>query len=377
MGVIDWPNIPFYIAPKIEAPGGPPTPGTVLAATGTQAQGYSIYPLTVSGDPSQLWIAVPDPLGGTVIQNLLVGQALSGVQGQGGAPSYVAIAPVSPTRPYQFWVVDDDPVTTGWMRIRCLPESMNWFMQSWVPMAPRDPLYILAGYNGDEAVFRVVPETGQITISDVSYQVAAAVTDLSVPPVSFLAIEVDNTSGTTAITQSIEVDGSIVQTTEFDTSNSDTTGSSLTASLPVKGVVSGVLKVLGAGSVENDTSNSVTWLYRQSQTQTWDHKVNTAVTVPAGKKYSYQQSVNYGKVQVPYNATGTLNSSIPGTPPLTFSLGSNFIGVNAMTSTITVRDVTPASPGLTGAAGGTAQVVHSVNVPLFTRTAVEVPAPQR
>jgi hypothetical protein len=308
VGDVAWPNIPFYIAQRVFSVGLPPNSITAVTLTKLQDQGYVIgYPALISGDPRQLWIAVPDPLGvGTSIQNLLTGQILVADkrQPQSWLPGdhWVTIAPASSGLPNRFWALDDYP-GGGEVRIYCVPWSLNWFMQL-TPSMPGNMslpwvMYPLLGWGDSEGgirncIFKIFPETGKITISDVIYQIASAVTNtLNVLPVSFMSEVVDNT-GATALTQTITLSGSITETTNFDTSNSDTTATKLTTTMPLElGLINVVLKVTGTGSVSEDSSRTVQWSNGQTESHTENHAIETTVTVPAGKKYSYQQSINY------------------------------------------------------------------------------------
>ena len=409
MGDVAWPRIPFYIAQRFSVPEGyPPNTITAVGVTRTQDQGYLIgYPAPISGDPSQLWITVPDPLGtGTSIQNLLTGQILVGspCPTPSYAPwqhDYVTAAPASSGSPNRFWALDDHP-GDGQVRIYCVPSSLNWFMQC-NPSYPGGrplpwPTFLLAGW-GDvpdsasnvkdgstaAATFKIFPETGKVTISNVRYQIASAITDLTLPPVAFLAVDVDNTTGTD-LTANITLSGSATETKTFDMSHSDTTATTLTTTMPLElSLINIFLKATETGGVDQYSSKVDTWGSGEVDSHTWDNKIATTVTVPARKKYSYQQQVNYGQIRVPYTATGTLNSGVPGTPPFTFSLGGFFVGVGAVNSTIIVRDAAPASAPTGTAPGaeqtvrrpGTEQVVHQVQVPLFPKTPVSVPAPKR
>lgn len=338
----DWPPQPFYIMSQVN------WSDLVVALNSQQAV---LQPLTGTAD--QLWVAASDTRGGARLTNLLSGQALYGRQGD---PTLVGVGPPDLSAPGGCWVLDDYP-PDGWKRIHCLPASNNWWLAA---EAPRQGTgLILAGWDGNQqSEFQTMPDTGQVTVTDIRYDLPKAAS-LSQPPADYLAVEVDNTQGSTPVNQTITLTGSIQQSTQFQTSESDTEGTAYTQSFSVEASIAPV-KVTATATFEENQSQTVGWSKGTTNTQTWEHDIQTAVTVPAGRKYSYQQRVYYGQVSVPYTATGTFQSSVPGTKPYTFGMTGTFTGLNATSAEIVVADVTPGPPG----ADGQRPVVGSIPVTL-------------
>jgi hypothetical protein len=262
-------------------------------------------------------------------------------------------------------VLDDYP-SDGWLRIQCLPPSNNWWLQTTAPQQGTG--MILAGWDGGQlSEFKAMPETGEVTVSNVQYQLASA-TNLAQPPVDSLAVVVDNTQGNTLLTQTITLTGTVQQSTQLQASESDTEGTVYTQSFSVEATFDPV-QVTATATFEENQSTTVGWSSGTTNTQTWEHDIQTAVTVPANKKYSFQQRVNYGQVTVPWTAIGTFQSCVPDTKPYTFQMNGEFTGLNATTAEIIVADVT-APPS----SGGQGPVLQTVPVSLSASTAT-VPAP--
>jgi hypothetical protein len=265
------------------------------------------------------------------------------------------------------WETDDFP-GNGWQRIICLPESRNWFLQA----IQAETALGLGGYGGDDATWRITPETGVVTISDVSYDVSAAITSLNVPPVSFMSVGVDNTAGNTDLIQTTTLDGSITNTQEFDLSTTNATTVTIATSITAEVSFEEVAKVTATDTAERSAEKSTTWAHNTIQSDTMDHTIQTQVTVPAGKVYSFNQTINYGTIFVPYTAAATFQSMVPGSSQQQLTLSGKFSGLNATTSTITVSDVTPV-PSSGPVSKPQATVVAAVTMPVSRST----PAQQR
>jgi hypothetical protein len=330
MAAINWPNVPFYIMSQVNF-------SDLVVAVNSDNQAV-LEPLTGTAD--QLWVATADERGGARLTNLLSKVAL---YARPADPTWVGAGPLDLSVPGACWVLDDYP-QDGWLRIQCLPPSNNWWLQ--VTAAQQGSGLILAGWDGGQlSEFKAMPETGAVTVSNVEYQLANAA-NLAQPPVDSLAVVVDNTQGNTLLTQTITLTGTVQQSTQLQASESDTEGTVYTQSFSVEATFDPV-QVTATATFEENQSTTVGWSSGTTNTQTWEHDIQTAVTVPANKKYSFQQRVNYGQVTVPWTATGTFQSCVPDTKPYTFQMNGEFTGLNATTAEIIVADVTapPSSPG--------------------------------
>jgi hypothetical protein len=353
MAAVNWPNVPFYIMSQVNF-------SDLVVAVNSDNQAV-LEPLTGTAD--QLWVATADGRGGARLTNLLSKVAL---YARPADPTWVGAGPLDLSVPGACWVLDDYP-SDGWLRIQCLPPSNNWWLLATAPQQGTG--LILAGWNGGQlSEFKAMPETGEVTVSNVQYQLVNA-TNLAQPPVDSLAVVVDNTQGNTLLTQTITLTGTLQQSTQLQASESDTEGTVYTQSFSVEGTFDPV-QVTATATFEENQSTTVGWSSGTTNTQTWEHDIQTAVTVPANKKYSFQQRVNYGQVTVPWTATGTFQSCVPGTKPYTFQINGEFTGLNATTAEIIVADVTAPQPS--SAAQG--PVLQTVPVSLSASTAT-VPAP--
>jgi hypothetical protein len=353
MAAINWPNVPFYIMSQVNF-------SDLVVAVNSDNQAV-LEPLTGTAD--QLWVATADERGGARLTNLPSKVAL---YARPADPTWVGAGPLDLSVPGACWVLDDYP-QDGWLRIQCLPPSNNWWLQ--VTAAQQGTGLILAGWDGGQlSEFKAMPETGAVTVSNVEYQLANAA-NLAQPPVDSLAVVVDNTQGNTLLTQTITLTGTVQQSTQLQASESDTEGTVYTQSFSVEATFDPV-QVTATATFEENQSTTVGWSSGTTNTQTWEHDIQTAVTVPANKKYSFQQRVNYGQVTVPWTATGTFQSCVPDTKPYTFQMNGEFTGLNATTAEIIVADVTapPSSPG------GQGPVLQTVPVSLSASTAT-VPVP--
>jgi hypothetical protein len=270
----------------------------------------------LAGTADQLWVATTDVRGGARLTNLHSGLALYGRPGQGDA-SWVGAGPVDLSVSGGCWVLDAFP-SDGFHRIQCLPPSNNWFMQ--FGTEGQLPSFILAGWNGGQgAEFQVMPETGSVTVTNIQYNLAAA-KNTPLPPVDFLAVVVDNTQNSIPLTQTITLTGSVQQNAQIQSSESDTEGTVYTQTFSVSATFAPV-EVTASATFEENQSKTVGWSSSTGNTSTSEHDIQTEVTVPGNKKYSLQQRVNYGQVDVPWTATGTFQSCVASTKPYAFQMG--------------------------------------------------------
>jgi hypothetical protein len=203
-----WPNVPFYIMSQVNF-------SDLVVAVNSDNQAV-LEPLTGTAD--QLWVATADERGGARLTNLLSKMAL---YARPADPTWVGAGPLDLSVPGACWVVDDYP-QDSWLRIQCLPPSNNWWLQTTAPQQGTG--LILAGWDGGQlSEFKAMPETGEVTVSNVQYQLASA-TNLAQPPVDSLAVVVDNTQGNTLLTQTITLTGTVQQSTQLQASESDTEG---------------------------------------------------------------------------------------------------------------------------------------------------------
>jgi hypothetical protein len=341
----NWPTVPFYILSQLNL--------SDLVVVVDSNNHTVLAPL--AGTADQLWVATTDVRGGARLTNLHSGLALYGRPGQGDA-SWVGAGPVDLSVSGGCWVLDAFP-SDGFHRIQCLPPSNNWFMQ--FGTEGQLPSFILAGWNGGQgAEFQVMPETGSVTVTNIQYNLAAA-KNTPLPPVDFLAVVVDNTQNSIPLTQTITLTGSVQQNAQIQSSESDTEGTVYTQTFSVSATFAPV-EVTASATFEENQSKTVGWSSSTGNTSTSEHDIQTEVTVPGNKKYSLQQRVNYGQVDVPWTATGTFQSCVASTKPYAFQMGGTFTGLNATTSEVIVADVTLGQPG----ASGQSSAAQSAPVPL-------------
>ena len=259
-----WPNVPFYIMSQVNF-------SDLVVAVNSDNQAV-LLPLTGTAD--QLWVATADERGGARLTNLLSKMAL---YARPADPTWVGAGPLDLSVPGACWVLDDYP-QDGWLRIQCLPPSNNWWLQVTAPQQGTG--LILAGWDGGQlSEFKAMPETGAVTVSNVEYQLANAA-NLAQPPVDSLAVVVDNTQGNTLLTQTITLTGTVQQSTQLQASESDTEGTVYTQSFSVEATFDPV-QVTATATFEENQSTTVGWSSGTTNTQTWEHDIQTAVTVPA------------------------------------------------------------------------------------------------
>jgi hypothetical protein len=125
-----------------------------------------------TGTIGQLWAATPDNRGGAVLTHINTGLALAhtstGSDVLGRWVSGVVSTAAKSGGPEQLWRVED--LGGGWSVINTL---LSWDAKLDVYQGDLDGRLQLYPWNGgDNQQWGVVPETGQITVNSVSYDIA-------------------------------------------------------------------------------------------------------------------------------------------------------------------------------------------------------------
>lgn len=136
------------------------------------------------------------------------------------------------------------------------------------------------------------------------------------------------------------MDGSMSTQRSITNSQSDTTGHKYTQTFSVKGGIDKVIEVSASASFEESDSKTISLTDQKTNTETVTDTISTQVNVPAGKKYAYHVVVYYGKVNVPYTAHSTFQSTTTGAKPVQVITQGVFTGVNKTNNEIVIRDIT-------------------------------------
>jgi hypothetical protein len=352
-----WPTGPFYIMSQL------------------QSSNYVLVP-NDSGDQlrlehststiEQLWKATPDPRGGAFVQHLASGRVLmfdcnpndvwAAAQRAGGA---VRLVPLDPSDGRQRWGLSEVQ-SAGNSRVNFTCIVRPYVTLDVYNSDPNGTVGMWGWADTPNQWWLLLPETGEITVDGVSYDLAHAVADLTgIPPQDFAEVAVDNIHGGTDVTTTLELERVLTTTSGITHAESDTTSQTYSQTFSMKGVLSKVFQVSASAKFEESTSKTISLTDEKTESETDDKKVTAQVTVPPGKKYSYHITVYYGKVSVPYTATMTFQSSIPGSAPVPLTMKGMVQNVNAVRNEIVVRDETAPQPA----------VVGSVPVPLPTDSA--------
>jgi hypothetical protein len=345
-----WPTGPFYIMSQLQCS------NYVLAP---KADGDQVGLQRLTSTIEQLWKATPDPRGGAFVQHAASGRVLlfdydashfiAMFMGRSGGP--IKLVPLDPSDGRQRWVTDGDP----WVNLSCVlrpgvaVDVYNFDPNGTVGMW---------GWEGSpNQWWMLLPETGVITVGSVSYDFAHAAADLtSVPPQHCAETSVDNTHGGTPVTSTYALARSVTTMRAITHAESDTTSQKYTQTFGLKGGLDKVFEVSASASFEESTSKTMSLTDQRTESETVTDTITTQVNVPPGKKYAYHVAVYYGKVSVPYTATMTFQSSVPGSAPVPLTTQGVFQGVNAVRNEIVVSDETAPQPA----------VVRSLPAPLAT-----------
>ncbi len=331
---IDFPTKPFYIMSKIG--------GSNWVLTLTPDGGVTIRQLT--GTIDQLWTATPDPRGASFLRHISTGRVLAYqlvhlpmIGDVPGGP--LQSANLSGSDPKQLWRRED--LGGGWSGINAF---LNWegkvnVYDSNVLWGSTVGIFHWDG-GADNEEWNLVEENGEVTVDSVSYDLTKAVADLGIPPSQGTAITVDNSAGGTPVTSTYSLSRTVTTQTSITHSESDTTGQKYTQTFSVKGGLSKIVEVSASTSFEESSSKTISLTDQKTNTESVTDTVQTQVSVPPGKIYSYNIVVFYGKVTVPYTAKSTFHSSTPGAAPVTITTTGIFTGVNSTSSKIAVADIT-------------------------------------
>ncbi len=320
---ISWPKNPFYIQSKIGL--------SNWALTVTDQGAVVMRSLTATID--QQWSATPDPRGGAFLKHLGTGRVLA--RSSGGPLQAVN---QNGSDPNQLWRVED--LGSPWVGINSLTD---WEQK--INVYGSDVHGTIGTWHwdrgSDNEEWRLIEETGTVTINSMVYDTSKAVADLGRPPYRCSATTVDNRRSAVPDTSTYTLARSVTTTRSFTNAQSDTTGHKYTQTFGVKGGIDKVIEVSASFSFEESDSKTISITSQTTDSETNTDTVSTSVNVPAGKMYRYQVVVYYGKVSVPYTAQLTFRSVVPGAAPVHFEQNGTFEGVNATETAIEVADVTP------------------------------------
>jgi hypothetical protein len=314
--------------------------------TVTDAGAMKLQRLT--GTIDQVWTATPDPRGGAILRHVNSGRVLAcglidfplfpGIKLPGGPLKAENLDPSAAT---QLWRVED--LGSPWVGINTL---INW--EAKINVYGSDVGGTIGVYRwdggADNEEWHLLEETGEITVDSVKYDLARAVADLGVPPSHCAAITVNNIRGGTPITSTYTLARSVTTTRSITNSQSETTGHKYTQTFGIKGGIDKVVEVSASASFEESDSKTISVTDQKTYSETATDTLATQVNVPPGKKYQYHVMVEYGKVNVPYEAQLTFKSVAPGTVPVHLTTKGIFTGVNSTNSDIIVVDVTSPQP---------------------------------
>jgi hypothetical protein len=319
---ISWPTKPFYIQSRIDL--------SNWALTVTTAGAVVMQPLKATID--QLWTATPDPRGGAYLKHLGTGRVLA----RGGGPLQALDQNGSDAN--QLWRIED--LGSPWVGINSLTD---WEQKINVYGSDVHGTIGTWHWDGgaDNEKWRLVEETGAVTIDGIVYDMSKTVADLGRPPSRCSATTVDNRLSAVADTSTYSLARSVTTTRSFTNSQSDTTGHKYTQTFGIKGGIDKVVEVSASASFEESDSKTISITSQTTDSETQTDTVSTSVNVPAGKMYRYQVAVHYGKVTVPYTAKLTFQSVVQGAAPVRYEQTGMFEGVNATEITIEVADITP------------------------------------
>jgi hypothetical protein len=328
---IDFPTQPFYIMSKINRS------NWVLTITPQGA--VVLRPLTSTID--QIWTATPDPRGGAILRHIDTGLVLAcglvkvfGMQFPAGPLKAENLSSSDAT---QLWRAED--LGDNWAGINTL---LNWEAKINVYGSDVHGTIGVFHWDGgaDNEEWRLVPELGAVTVDSVEYDMAKAVADLGLPPSHCAITTVDNTLGGTPVTSTYSLARTVTTQRSITNSQSDTTGHKYTQTFSVKGGIDKVIEVSASASFEESDSKTISLTDQKTNTETVTDTISTQVNVPAGKKYAYHVVVYYGKVNVPYTAHSTFQSTTTGAKPVQVITQGVFTGVNKTNNEIVIRDIT-------------------------------------
>ncbi|HEY3910326.1 MAG TPA: hypothetical protein VGM07_10585 [Stellaceae bacterium] len=320
---ISWPTKPFYLQSKI---------GLSNWALTITAQN-TVVMQALDSAIDQLWAAIPDQRGGAFLKHVGLGRVLAR-----GSDGHLQAVNQNGADPAQLWRVEDlgrpwvgiNSLTDWEQKINVYGSNVHGTIGTW-------------RWDGgaDNEEWRLVEESGAVTIDGIVYDTSKAVADLGKPPSRCAATTVDNTRSGVPDTSTYTLSRSVTTTRSFTNSESDTTGHKYTQTFGVKGGIDKVIEVSASASFEESDSKTISITSQTSESETNTDTVSTSVNVPAGKKYRYQVVVHYGKVSVPYTARLTFQSVVPGAAPVHFEQKGMFEGVNATGVAVEVVDITP------------------------------------
>ncbi len=320
---ISWPAKPFYIQSKIGLS------NWALAVTAQRA----VVMQELQSRIDQLWAATPDQRGGAFLKHVGTGLVLFR-----GADQHLQAVNQNGSDPAQLWRVED--LGQPWVGIN---SRTDWEQKINVYGSDVHGTIGTWHWDGgaDNEEWRLVEESGAVTIDAIVYDTSKAVADLGRPPSRCAATTVDNTRSGVPDTSTYTLARSVTTTRSFTNSESDTTGHKYTQTFGVKGGIDKVVEVSASASFEELDSKTISITSQTTDSETTTDTVSTSVNVPAGKKYRYQVMVYYGKVSVPYTAQLTFQSVVPGAAPVHFEQKGMFEGINATGVAIEVADITP------------------------------------
>jgi len=326
---IQWPTKPFYIMSKISLS------NWALVASGA---GLTMKPLSSSID--QLWTATPDARGGARLKHVNSGLYLSatlfhwGDQWMPAGP--LKMESLDTSKADELWRVED--VGGGWVGINSL---LNW--EAKVNVYGSNPHGTIGLYKwdgGENEVWKLVQETGEVTVVSVHYDMSRAVADLSLPPNRCQATIINNIGGQVPQTGSYAIQRSVTTTHSVTNSESDTTGHKYTQTFSIKGGLDKVVEVSASASFEESDSKTISLTDQKTDSITDTDTLTINVNAPAGRKYSYQVVVHYGKCTVPYTAQMRFQSVVPGSAPVLYTSEGIFTGVNQTRNEVETLDIT-------------------------------------
>jgi hypothetical protein len=336
---IKWTAKPFYIQSKINGS------NYVLTASGG---GVKTIPLQSTID--NMWKASPDPRGGAFLIHLGTGLVLA----RNGES--LALQALNTGNSGQLWRVED--LGSPWVGIN---SYTDWEQKINVYRSNLNGTTGLYHWDGgaDNEKWLILDEDGTLATQQMQYFIDRATTDVSDPPSKMIATSIDNVQGAKDVTSTVALQRVITTSRQLTESTADTTGRKYTQTFAVKGGVKDVWEVSANFSFEESSSTTRSFSDQSTDTTSSSDTVSVNVTVPAGKKYRYQVAVYSAKYSIPFTATLSFTSSVPGSQPITTTIDGTYNGVNATHSEVEVADITAARPNSAAVA-----VVKRIAVPI-------------
>jgi hypothetical protein len=337
---IKWTTKPFYIQSKIN--------GSNYVLT-NQSGSAKLRTIPLQPTIANMWRALSDPRGGAFLMHLGTGLALMRVDQQ------LLLQPLTTGLATQLWRLED--LGSPWTAIN---SYTDWEQK--INVYGSDLNGVVGLYHWDRGAdneeWLILEENGVLASEQIQYFTDRATIDKSEPPTKMIATYIDNTKGGNDISSTVQLQRVLTTSRQITESSETTDGTKFTQNFEIKGGMKDAWEVTLDAGFEESTSTTKSFSDQSTDTTAAADTISLNVTVPAGKRYSYQVSVYNATFHIPFTSTLSFTSSVPGSQPVTATLNGTYNGVNALRSEIEVADVTP-TPGKAAAT-----IVNRIEVPI-------------